>query len=100
MRIAQVYPHSVISVPHAGIFDALAIVNYEIGRRLARTHAVVTYPKCGPGQREIERHEGVTYRRMSEGVDVAVNLLKILDNRLLSPQRPFRLSSFYYAHYA
>jgi glycosyltransferase involved in cell wall biosynthesis len=100
MRIAQVYPHSVISVPHAEIFDALAIVNYEIGRRLARTHAVVTYPKCGPGQREIERHEGVTYRRMSEGFDAFVNLLKILDKRLLKPDRPFRLSPFYYAHYA
>jgi len=64
MKIAQVYPNSVISVPQVEIFDALAIVNYEIGRRLAQTHSVVTYPKCGPGQRELERHEGVTYRRM------------------------------------
>jgi glycosyltransferase involved in cell wall biosynthesis len=100
MRIAQVYPHSVISVPRADVFDALAIVNYEIGRRLASTHAVVTYPKCGRGQREIERHEGVTYRRVSQGFDSVVNLLKVLDNRLLSPERPFRLSPLYYAHYA
>jgi glycosyltransferase involved in cell wall biosynthesis len=100
MNIAQVYPHSVISVPQAEVFDALAIVNYEIGRRLARTHGVVTYAKCGAGQREVERHEGVTYRRMSEGWDGAINLLKILDNRVLKPERPFRLSPLYYAHYA
>ena len=100
MKIAQVYPHSVISVPHVGIFDALAIVNYEIGRRLAQTHAVVTYPKCGPGQRELERHEGVTYRRMSERFDSIVNLLRIFDKGVLKPGRPFRLSPFYYAHYA
>lgn len=100
MNIAQVYPHSVISVPHAEIFDALAIVNYEIGRRLARTHGVVTYSKCGWRQREVERHEGVTYRRMSESWDSVINLLKILDKRVLKPERPFRLSSLYYAHYA
>jgi glycosyltransferase involved in cell wall biosynthesis len=100
MKIAQVYPHSVISVPHVGVFDALAIVNYEIGRRLGQTHAVVTYPKRGRGQREVERHEGVTYRRISEGFDSIVNLLKILDKRVLKPERPFRLSPFYYAHYA
>jgi glycosyltransferase involved in cell wall biosynthesis len=100
MKIAQVYPHSVISVPHAEIFDALAIVNYEIGRRLAQTHAVVTYPKCGKGQRELERHEGVTYRRMSERFDSIVNLLRVLDKGVLKPERPFRLSPFYYAHYA
>jgi glycosyltransferase involved in cell wall biosynthesis len=100
MNIAQVYPHSVISVPHAEIFDALAIVNYELGRRLARTHGVVTYSKCGRGQREVERHEGVTHRRMSEGWDSAINLLKVLDKRVLKPERPFRLSPLYYAHYA
>jgi glycosyltransferase involved in cell wall biosynthesis len=100
MKIAQVYPHSVISVPRADIFDALAIVNYEIGRRLARSHAVVTYPKCGKGQREVERYEGVTYRRMSQAFDTVINLLKILDKGVLRPERPFRLSPLYYAHYA
>ena len=99
MKIAQVYPHSVISIPQVEIYDALAIVNYEIGRRLARTHEVVTYPKWVRGQREVEVHEGVTYRRMPEGIDEAVNLLKVLDNRWLQPDRPFRLSSLYYAHY-
>ena len=62
MRIAQVYPHADIPLPHAHLYDALAIVNYEIGRRLARRHEVVTYPKWMPGEKEVERHEGVTYR--------------------------------------
>jgi glycosyltransferase involved in cell wall biosynthesis len=100
MKIAQVYPHSVISVPEVDIYDALAIVNYEIGRRLARDHSVVTYPKWARGQRELECHEGVTYRRMPEGIDGAVNLLRVLDNRVFKPDRPFRLTSLYYAHYA
>ena len=100
MKIAQVYPHSVIRVPHAEIYDALAIVNYELGRRLARSNAVVSYPKWVPGQLEIEEHEGVTYRRIPQRVDAAINLLRALDDRVLRPDRPFRLSSLYYARYA
>jgi glycosyltransferase involved in cell wall biosynthesis len=100
MKLAQVYPHSVISVPRADVYDALAIVNYEIGRRLAQSNSVVTYPKWVKGQRKIEQHEGVTYRRVPERIDSALNLLRVLDNRLLRPDRPFRLSSLYYARYA
>jgi spore coat protein SA len=101
MRIAQVYPHSDIPLPHVQLYDALAIVNYELGRRLARRHQVITYPKWVAGEREIEHHEGVTYRRIPEGIDRALNGLKILDvTRLLNRGRPFRLSPFYYAHYA
>ena len=93
IRIAQVYPHADIPVPHTRLYDALAIVNYEIGRRLARRHEVVTYPKWVPGQSEVERHEGVTYRRIPEGIDRVLNGLKVLDSvRLLSRRRPFRLS--------
>ena len=101
MRIAQVYPHSDIPLPHVQLYDALAIVNYELGRRLARRHQVITYPKWVAGERAIEHHEGVTYRRIPEGIDRALNGLKILDvTRLLNRGRPFRLSPFYYAHYA
>ena len=101
IRIAQVYPHADIPLPHARLYDALAIVNYEIGRRLARHHEVVTYPKWVPGQSELESHEGVTYRRIPEGIDRALNTLKVLDaTGLLNRRRPFRLSPFYYAHYA
>lgn len=101
IRIAQVYPHADIPVPHTQLYDAVTIVNYEIGRRLARRHEVVTYPKWVPGQRETESHEGVTYRRIPEGIDRALNGLKIFDAaRLFNRGRPFRLSSVYYAHYA
>jgi spore coat protein SA len=99
-RIAQVYPHADIPLPHARLYDALAIVNYEIGRRLARRHEVVTYPKWVPGEKALETHEGVTYRRIPEGIDRALNGLRILDAaRLFGRRRPFRLSPFYYAHY-
>ena len=101
IRIAQVYPHADIPLPHTRLYDALAIVNYEIGRRLARHHEVITYPKWVSGEKEIECHEGVTYRRIPEGIDRALNSLKILDTaRILNRRRPFRLSPFYYAHYA
>lgn len=101
IRIAQVYPHADIPLPHTRLYDALAIVNYEIGRRLARRHEVVTYPKWVPGEKEVERDESVTYRRIPEGIDRALNGLKYLDAaRLLNPGRPFRLSPLYFAHYA
>jgi len=100
MKIAQVYPHSKISVPLVNVFDALAIVNYEIGRRLASSHALTTYPKWVRGQRKIESFEGVTFRRIPEGIDRAVNKLRLLDDRLFKHDRPFRLSSLYYANYA
>jgi glycosyltransferase involved in cell wall biosynthesis len=101
IRIAQVYPHADIPLPHARLYDALAIVNYEIGRRLARRHEVVTYPKWVAGEKELETHEGVTYRRIPERIDRALNGLRILDpSPLLNRGRPFRLSPVYYAHYA
>jgi glycosyltransferase involved in cell wall biosynthesis len=100
-RIAQVYPHSVIPLPVTRLYDALAIVNYELGRRLARQHEVVTYPRWAAGEKELETHEGVTYRRIPEGIDRMLNGLKLLDARqLFNRGRPFRLTPFYYAHYA
>ncbi len=101
IKIAQVYPHADIPLPDTRLYDALAIVNYEIGRRLARRYEVVTYPKWVPGEKEIESHEGVIYRRIPERLDRALNGLRLLDAaRLLNRGRPFRLSPFYYAHYA
>ena len=101
IRIAQVYPHADIPLPHTRLYDALAIVNYELGRRLAHRNEVVTYPKWVPGELRIESDEGVTYRRIPQGIDRALNSLKILDSAgLLNRRRPFRLGPFYYAHYA
>jgi glycosyltransferase involved in cell wall biosynthesis len=101
IKIAQVYPHCDIPLPDIRLYDALAIANYELGRRLARRNEVVTYPKWVPGEQKIETHEAVIYRRIPEGIDRALNGLKFLDAaRVVSRRLPFRLSPFYYAHYA
>lgn len=101
MRIAQVYPHLVICLPHVLLFDALAIVIYQMARRLARDHQVVVYPRRAVGQPAIDAHEGVIYRRVREELDRAINSLKLLDaTRLLRAERPFRLSTLYYPNYA
>jgi glycosyltransferase involved in cell wall biosynthesis len=101
MKIAEVYPHAVICLPGPRMSDALAIVNYEIARRLAKDHSVVVYPRRAAGQRAIETQEGVIWRRVPVGVDLAMNRLKLLDRLgLLPPERPYRLTGLYYASYA
>ena len=50
MKIAFVYPHSVIPVPPVDLADSLAIVTYELAKRLARTCSVVVYTKRTRGQ--------------------------------------------------
>jgi glycosyltransferase involved in cell wall biosynthesis len=101
VRIAQVYPHSTISLPDVQVCDALAIVNYEIARRLARNHSVFVYPRRGAGQRPVECHEGATWCRMPVGVDRMLSGLKVLDTLRLTPlRRPYRSSALYYAAYA
>ena len=100
MRIAQVYPHSDIPLPQVRLYDALAIVNYELGRRLAREHEVITYPKRMPGEAALETFEGVTYRRIPQRLDRALGAFALLD--VLRPRARrgrFRLGSLYYAHY-
>jgi glycosyltransferase involved in cell wall biosynthesis len=101
VRIAQVYPHSTISLPDVQVCDALAIVNYEIARRLARNHSVFVYPRRGAGQTPVEHHEGATWCRMPVGVDRMLSSLKILDTLGLTPVRhPYRSTPLYYAAYA
>jgi glycosyltransferase involved in cell wall biosynthesis len=100
MRIAQVYPHSDIPLPQVRLYDALAIVNYELGRRLAREHEVITYPKRMPGEAALETFEGVTYRRIPQRLDQALGAVALLDAlRPRARRGRFRLSSLYYAHY-
>ena len=101
MKIAQVYPHSTISLPEVQISDALAIVNYEIATRLARTHSVFVYPRRGAGQRSLEYHEGAIWCRVPVGIDRMLSTLKVLDTLGLTPaRRPFRSTALYYAAYA
>ena len=100
MNIAHVYPHASIPGPPVRLFDALAIVNYEIARRLARKHTVSVYAKRISGERRVEWHENVRYHRIPLQLDRALSFLKLLDTlKLTAPSRPFRLSPLYYAHY-
>ncbi len=100
MKIALVYPHSIIPVPHVRVFDALAVVNYEMARRLAKDHDVIVYTRRGPDDKRLEFHERVTYRRVRVGIDRALNSLGVLDKLgIASPKRPFRLRTLYYLPY-
>jgi len=101
MNIAEVYPHAVIPVPQVRVFDALAIVNYEIARRLAKEHSVVVYSRRGPGERAFDTYEGVDWCRVPVSLDLAMNRMKILDKLgVFPPERPYRFTQLYYAHYA
>lgn len=100
-RIALVYPHSVIPVPAVRVSDALAIVVWELARRLARRHEVTVYTRRGPGMATEERHEGVTWRRVPVGLDRALNSLKALDRLgITGRDRPFRMTGLYYLPFA
>jgi glycosyltransferase involved in cell wall biosynthesis len=101
MKIAEVYPHAVIPLPEVRVFDALAIVNYEIARRLARDHSVIVYSRRAGAHRAVETHEGVTWCGVSLRLDLALNSLKVLDRLgIFPPARPYRLTRLYYANFA
>jgi glycosyltransferase involved in cell wall biosynthesis len=101
MRIAFVYPHSIVPTPEVRLYDALAICMYEMTRRLARHHEVVAYPRRGPGDAAQSVHEGVTFHRVPVRIDEMLSALKTLDRLgLTRKDRPYRFTSLYYLHYA
>jgi glycosyltransferase involved in cell wall biosynthesis len=101
MRLAIVYPHSLLDPVRPQLTDALAIVNYELARRLAERHEVVVYLRQGQGQPREQRHEGVLWRRIPEALDLLLFRFKVLDRLgVLPPRRPFRTSPLYYAVFA
>ncbi len=101
MKIAQVYPHSVIALTPNRIADALGIVNYEIARRLAREHSVIVYSRQQRDQAALQVQDGVIWARMPVLMDRVLNSLKVLDTLGVTPvSRPYRLSSLYYATFA
>lgn len=101
MRIALVYPHMTFAVPEAHVCDALAIVNYEIARRLAADHQVTVFVGRAGNQPQQQVHEGVAWYRISVDLDRALCSLKFLDDTgLTAPARPFHVSGLYYANYA
>ena len=102
MKVAFVYPHSNIPVePSAAISDALAVVNVELARRLAKDCEVFVYPRRAPGQPRTSSHEGVTYHRTAVWPDLLLGRLQRLEGVLWrNPRKPFRTSPFYYPFFA
>lgn len=101
MKVAFVYPHTRLATPAPQLFDALAIVTYELTRRLARQHDVVVYPRRGPGEAPEDVLENVVLRRIPVTFDNALSSLKVLDRLGLTRRdRPFRTSRLYYRAYA
>ena len=99
MKVALVYPHSEIPVPPVDLFDALAVVTFEISRRLARDAEVVVFPRRPRGERAEDMFEGVRVRRIPVLADQGLNALKFID-RWRDPRRPFRTTALYYPLYA
>ena len=101
MKIAFVYPHSNIPTDPSSIGDALAVVNVELARRLARQAEVIVYPRRAPGQPSSSTFESVTFRRTSEWTDLLLGRLQHLDGVLWrDPRKPFRTTPLYYPFYA
>jgi glycosyltransferase involved in cell wall biosynthesis len=101
MKIALVYPHSNMQFRPPRLYDALAMVNYELATSLARKHSVVAYIRSTKGELPAEHYENVLWRRLPVTIDRALNGLKVLDKvGLTRPERPFRMTGLYYAHWA
>ncbi len=101
VRIGWVYPHSRFPSADFKLFDALAVVTYELTRRLARTNDVTVYARRGEGDLPRETRERVEFRRFSQTLDQLLWSLNIVDRLgLTSPSRPLRMSSLYYRIFA
>lgn len=101
IKVAFVYPHSNIPAPPSDLGDALALVNYELSRRLARKFDTTVYCGRGRGQPRMSRHEGVQFRRIEVLPDKVVGQLKRLDGiAWRDPRKPFRTSRLYYPMFA
>ena len=97
MKIAFVYPHSGFSEPVVKLSDAIAIVTFELARRLARDHEVIVYCRRDKGEPAESRHGNLVFRRFDQTFDFALFRLRLLETvGLLRPTHPFRFTSLYY----
>jgi glycosyltransferase involved in cell wall biosynthesis len=91
-------------VPSVGGSSSIAILTYQIARRLARSGEVFIYAKKGHSQQRVERDdEGIHYRRLSVATENwLLKLFKLLErlSGFRNPKRPFFASSLYYLGYA
>ncbi len=78
---------------------SIAILTYQAARRLAATNDVTIYARRDPSQLEVERVEGVTYRRASIRWDQFWQQRTRWLERLRGRRRPFFSSKFFYRGY-
>lgn len=101
MRIALVHQpwNSVVPPVQAG---SIAIWNYEVAHRLARTHDVAAYARRSANTPAEETHQGVRYRRLSAFPAPYGILWRLL--KTFSSMRQTKLPEFarpdYYARFA
>jgi glycosyltransferase involved in cell wall biosynthesis len=104
VKIAFVMQHWDEVVPRVGGSSSIAILTYQMARRLARSGEVVIYAKRGRFQSRAQRdEEGIQYRRLSVAAeDWVVRPLKLLGRfpGFRNPRRPFFASGLYYLGYA
>lgn len=101
MKIGWVYPHSRFPSADFQLFDALAIVTYELTRRLARANDVTVYARQGKGDLSSETREGVEFRRFPQTLDRLIWSLNVVDRfGLTPPSRPLRMTDLYYRVFA
>ncbi len=101
MKIGLVYPHSRFPSGNFKLYDALAIVTYEMTRRLAQSHEVTVYARREADDQPSERRDGVEFRRYSQTLDQLIWSLNLVDRfGLTPPSRPLRMSSLYYRAFA
>jgi glycosyltransferase involved in cell wall biosynthesis len=101
MRVALInQPWSVC--PPDDSADSIALVNFELLRRLGRTCEARSYGRMIKGRPAIEKIDGVEYRRVPPArIDRYTRGLRLLDKWRLMPRRkPFHQSALYHRGYA
>jgi glycosyltransferase involved in cell wall biosynthesis len=105
MRIAFVAQPGDEVFPPIGGHSSIAIIVYQIARRLARSgHEVIVYGKRGHAQPAVERDDdGILYQRVSTKLEnLLLKPLRLFDRlgAFPDPKRPFFASSLYHPLYA
>lgn len=78
---------------------SLAILTYEVARRMAASNNVVVFAKRGPGQAKHDVHDDVNYHRLAMGVDTGAYRYLTAVWRRLRIDNPFFASKFFYLGY-
>jgi glycosyltransferase involved in cell wall biosynthesis len=100
MKIAFVNQPIGGAIRPKGHCSSIAIIIYELARRLAASHEVTVYDRRGPDQSETETLEGVRFRRLSPEFkdDVPFRVVRKF-GRFPDPRRPLFASGWYHRGY-